>query len=140
MATDTAPVAQRAFERFQFRPDELTSPTARFLARTDIASLFVRVLREGGETILHAHTANEAIWLVVQGGVNFYDENDEIVAELGPNDGVLIPRGTKYWFSKTSPEDTIILRFGAVAQNDPNTRINYPKGMEPQVRADQSSV
>jgi len=140
MATDTAPAPRRTFERFRFDREELTSPTARFLVRSDIASLFVRVLREGGETVMHAHTANEAIWLVVQGGVTFYDENDQPVAELGPNDGLLVPRGTRYWFSKTSKEDTIILRFGAVAQNDPNTRVNYPKGGEPQVRPDQSSV
>jgi len=140
MATDTAPASPRTFERFQFRPDELASPTACFLARSDIASLFVRVLKEGGETVLHSHTANEAIWLVVQGGVTFYDENDQPVADLGPNDGVLVPRGTKYWFKKTQPEDTIILRFGAVAQNDANTRINYPKDGEPQVRADQSAA
>jgi hypothetical protein len=33
-----------------------------------------------------------------------------VFAELGPNEGVLIPRGVKYWFERTGDEPLEILQ------------------------------
>jgi mannose-6-phosphate isomerase-like protein (cupin superfamily) len=85
----------------------------------------VQVIAGGGETNLHAHTAEDAVWLVLSGRARFYTTNDELVGDLGPFEGLTIPRGAPYWFESGSDENLVILRFAAKSLKDPDDRINY---------------
>lgn len=88
----------------------------RLLARTDIAVCATQVVREGGETNLHSHTYLDGFWIVLEGRARFYTTNDELVADLGPLEGVLIPRGFKYWFESSGDVDLQILQLEASAR------------------------
>ena len=64
----------------------------------------MQVLQEGGENNMHAHPAQDGIWIVLKGRVKFYGKGDVVLAELGPLQGIHIPRGFYYWFESSSPE------------------------------------
>ena len=85
-------------------PTEERPRTTVWLCRTDRFMADVQVLREGGEARLHSHTHLDGFWMVLSGRVRFHGEGDEIIAELGHHEGVLIPRGTKYWFEIVGDE------------------------------------
>jgi mannose-6-phosphate isomerase-like protein (cupin superfamily) len=94
-------------------------------ARSDILSFGVQYITKGGETNLHAHANNDGLWFVLSGRARFYGEGDVVLAELGKNEGMLIPRGFPYWFESASDEPLEIMRVGATAQNEKPGRINY---------------
>ncbi len=87
------------------------------LARTDILSLGVQSINHGGETNLHSHADQDAAWFVLNGQATFYGEGDRVVATLGRYEGLVIPRGTLYWFESSSDENLIVMRMAA---KDPN--------------------
>src|SRR5919202_113753 len=74
------------------------------LARSDIMRANMQVLQEGGENNLHAHPNSDGFWLVLSGRVRFYGEGDVLLAELGQHEGILMPRGFKYWFESVGDE------------------------------------
>ena len=69
-----------------------------WLAKTDRLFGTIQVGREGGETNLHSHTHLDGFWFVLEGRVRFYSDETTLYAELGKNEGISVPRGTKYWF------------------------------------------
>jgi len=70
----------------------------------NLAVGLMRVNKDGGENNLHAHPDVESIWIVLKGRARFYGMNDVLVAELGPGEGVAIPKGVPYWFDNTEEE------------------------------------
>ena len=44
------------------------------LCRSDIVYSTVQVLQDGGENNMHAHPAQDGIWIVLKGRVKFYHE------------------------------------------------------------------
>lgn len=68
------------------------------LARTDRMIANLQVLREGGENNLHSHSHLDGFWMVLGGRARFYGDKNVLIADLGPMEGVLIPRNFKYWF------------------------------------------
>jgi mannose-6-phosphate isomerase-like protein (cupin superfamily) len=48
--------------------------------------------------------------MVLRGRARFYGVDDVLLAELGPNEGIFIPGGARYWFEKTGDEDLEILQ------------------------------
>jgi hypothetical protein len=56
--------------------------------------------------------------------VKFYGEGDQVIAELKKTEGILIPRGFKYWFESASAEPLEIIRVAARDQNTENKRVN----------------
>jgi len=86
--------------------------TAIDLERTELISVGVQIVCGGGETNLHAHNGEDAVWIVLSGRVAFYDE-DERRLELGQHDIILLPSGTKYWFEAVGDEPLQIARIGA---------------------------
>lgn len=82
------------------------------------------VSREGGETNLHAHSGQDAVWFVLAGRAKFYGKDGESV-ELGPKDALFIPKGVPYWFESVSDEPLEIMRNAATDPNVRNQRINY---------------
>ena len=85
------------------------------LARSDIMRANMQVLQEGGENNLHAHPNSDGFWLVLGGRVRFYGEGDVLLAELGKHEGILMPRGFKYWFESAGDETLEILQVSASA-------------------------
>jgi mannose-6-phosphate isomerase-like protein (cupin superfamily) len=67
---------------------------------------------------------SDEIWFVLEGEVTFYTTGDEVVARLGRWGGILIPREVPYWFESSGSEPLVILRFGAVAQNVKDARVD----------------
>jgi mannose-6-phosphate isomerase-like protein (cupin superfamily) len=86
------------------------------IARTEKLSAAVQVVGKGGETNLHAHNGEDAVWLVIGGAASFYDGEGHKL-NLREHDFVFIPGGTKYWFESASEAPLEILR---VASKDPS--------------------
>jgi mannose-6-phosphate isomerase-like protein (cupin superfamily) len=80
------------------------------LARTERLKVAVQVVHEGGENNLHYHLNSDTTWMVLRGRVRFYGPGDALIAELGPEEGIVIPGGARYWFEKTGPDDLEILQ------------------------------
>jgi mannose-6-phosphate isomerase-like protein (cupin superfamily) len=81
-------------------------------------------VKSGGENNLHTHTGEDAFWLVLNGAVKFYGEGNQVIADLKKTEGILIPRGFKYWFESASDEPLEIIRVAARDQNTENKRVN----------------
>ena len=83
------------------------------LAESDIIRGRVQVVREGGENNLHSHNGMDGFWLVLRGRVKFYGPGDELIAELSEHEGILLPRGTQYWFESSGDVDLELLQMAA---------------------------
>jgi len=78
--------------------------------RTDSMMVFMQVLLRAGESRLHAHPNTDAFWWVVRGRAAFYTTDHELLAELDPENGLLIPRGCPYYFNAVGEEHLEILQ------------------------------
>jgi mannose-6-phosphate isomerase-like protein (cupin superfamily) len=83
------------------------------LARTDVAFCAVQIVREGGENNLHSHANQDGFWFVLAGRARFYTTGDELIGDLGPNEGIVVPRGYPYWFESSGDEQLEILQVEA---------------------------
>ncbi len=93
------------------------------LAATDIMKGVVQVLEEGGENNLHYHEGMDSFWMVLKGRVRFYGPGDKLVGEYGPFEGLVTPRGARYWFEKASDdEDLELLQVAAYDTQSPGAR------------------
>ena len=97
------------------------------LCRSDLVYANMTLIKAGGENNLHAHTANDGVWFVVKGRVKFYGIDNALLAELGPGQGIHIPRGFFYWFESSSPEMLELLQVEAIDKSVESRRLN----MEP---------
>jgi len=94
------------------------------VCNSDLMKVQVQVVKSGGENNLHTHTGEDAFWYVITGAVKFYGEGDKLVGEYKKGEGVLIPRGYKYWFVSAANEPLEILRVTAKDQNIDNKRVD----------------
>lgn len=79
------------------------------LCQTDRIVGAVQLIKKGGETRLHSHAHLDGMWMVLSGKARFYGENDKLLGEFGKHEGVLIPRGFKYWFECASEDEPLEL-------------------------------
>jgi mannose-6-phosphate isomerase-like protein (cupin superfamily) len=107
------------------KPDTDRAKTVVKLCRTDILYANVQVIASGGENNMHSHPAQDGFWLVLRGRVRFYGENDSVIAELGPYEGVMIPRGLPYWFESSSDEVLELLQVESIDKAVKNVRVDY---------------
>lgn len=70
----------------------------------------IQAHREGGEVKLHSHTHMDGFWFALSGRVRFYSDETTVFADIGAMEGVLIPRGEKYWFESYGPDDLEIFQ------------------------------
>ena len=94
------------------------------VCNSDLMKIQVQVVKNGGENNLHTHTGEDAFWYVVNGAVKFYGEGDRLIGEYQKGEGILIPRGFKYWFESAASEPLEILRVTAKDQNIDNKRVD----------------
>ena len=92
---------------------------------SDLMKVQVQVVKDGGENNLHTHTGDDAFWYVISGAVKFYGEGDRLVGEYKKGEGILIPRGYKYWFESAASEPLEILRVTAKDQKVENQRVDH---------------
>ena len=95
------------------------------LCRTDIIKAAVQTVRGGGENNLHSHPRRDQIFFVLGGRLRFYTTDDEVVAEVGRHEGILVPRGYPYWFESVGDE---VLELLQVAAADAPTKLTGPFG------------
>jgi len=98
------------------------------LQRSEHLLVAVQVVKEGGENNLHYHTNSDGAWMVLKGRVKFYGVGDKLLGEFGPNEGIVIPGGARYWFEKSSDEDLEILQvFGYAGKDNKASRVNIER-------------
>lgn len=95
------------------RPEMRTRKTFVKLARTDRMLAYVQVLSSGGENNLHSHGHLDGFWMVLKGRARFYGDGDRLLADLGPHEGIMVPRNFRYWFESASPEPLELLQVEA---------------------------
>jgi mannose-6-phosphate isomerase-like protein (cupin superfamily) len=99
---------------FKYEMPEVGKPkTIVWLARTDHLFADVQVITQGGETNLHSHSHLDGFWFVLSGRARFYGEGERVLGELGKHEGILLPRGTPYWFESASDEPLELLQLEA---------------------------
>lgn len=91
--------------------------------RTPAISVLTQWVRQGGEDNLHYHTNGDTFWMVLKGRARYFTvsgpddkEGTKLVADLGPHEGVVIPRGSRYWFEKAGDEELELLQVVAHEQ------------------------
>lgn len=104
--------AEARIQTFSYRKPSEGGAVKQFasLIRSDLIRLSVQIVKEGGENNLHYHTGGDNAWMVLKGRARFYGVGDELLGEFGPNDGLLLPGGARYWFEKAGDEDLEILQ------------------------------
>lgn len=101
------------------------------LVHTDLMMASIQLFtRGGGERNLHSHDALDGFWFVLAGRAKFYGPGDALTADLGPHQGVFLPRGVAYWFEQVGDEPLQILQVEAVDPNTPNDTRFYGKSEE----------
>ena len=112
------------------------------LSRTDALTVSVQIINGGGETNMHSHTGEDEAWVVLSGRARFYgrsedtDNGEEIVGELGPREGIMIPKGVPYWFESASDDQLEILRVSSIDHSIMAERVNYEPLKDWQVEHD----
>jgi mannose-6-phosphate isomerase-like protein (cupin superfamily) len=81
-----------------------------WLGKTDRLFATIQVITKGGETNLHSHSHLDGIWYVLKGRGRFYSDETTLAGDLGPGEGIIIPRGVKYWFEAAGDEPLEILQ------------------------------
>ena len=115
-----------SIQTFEYeRPEAPRNKVGVKLAKTDFLRAAVQYIGPEGANNLHAHTGNDGFWLVLSGRARFYGEGDEPVAELGAQQGVLVPHGTPYWFESASDEPLEILHVAARTSAKHDKRIDF---------------
>jgi mannose-6-phosphate isomerase-like protein (cupin superfamily) len=117
-------MAQEAKE-FRYRMPEFEGVKKTLqVCNSDLMKVQVQIVKDGGENNLHTHTGEDAFWFVMSGAVKFYGEGDKLIGEYQKGEGILVPRGFKYWFESAASEPLEILRVTAKDQNIDNKRVD----------------
>jgi mannose-6-phosphate isomerase-like protein (cupin superfamily) len=93
--------------------------TNQVLGATSMMSVVLKTYAQGGENELHAHTNEDHFFIIMQGQAEFHGPSDEI-RMAGPNDCVLLPKGSLYWFKTAGTEPLVMLRVGAAGEGEPD--------------------
>lgn len=110
MTEATAP----AMQAFKYETPAADQPRKTvWLCTTDRLVGAVQMMMKGGEQALHSHAHLDGFWFVLKGRARFYSDRDTVFAEVGPHEGVLVPRGTKYWFEAIEGEPLELLQVEA---------------------------
>lgn len=96
------------------------------LAQSGIMFSAIQIIEDGGDNNLHSHAAMDGLWFVLTGRARFYGTTDNVViAELGPHQGIFIPRDFPYWFEKIGDGRLELLQVEAIDRSVKNTRTDY---------------
>ena len=108
------------------------------LCGTDIIKGVVQIIEDGGENNLHYHEGMDSFWMVLKGRAKFYGPGDRLIGECGPMEGVVTPRGARYWFEKCSDgEDLELLQVAAFETDTSAARHIFVDGDKPKSNRNQ---
>jgi mannose-6-phosphate isomerase-like protein (cupin superfamily) len=89
----------------------------------------LKTYASGGENELHAHPHEDHTFVILQGAAKFFGPGKE-ERTIRVGEGVLLPRGTFYWFHATGDEPLVMLRIGAASgEGDRFGRIDIHGGV-----------
>ncbi|MDX3895567.1 cupin domain-containing protein [Pusillimonas sp.] len=91
--------------------------TNQVLGASKYMNVVLKTYASGGENEIHAHTNEDHVFVVLQGGAVFYGPRGE-EREVGKNDCVLVPSGAFYRFTAKEEEPLVMLRVGAAVDPD----------------------
>jgi len=113
IAEQVEKAALKSFSAFKVRAQLLAQGrTDTVLAASDGLTVRLKVYASGGENALHAHAHEDHVFILLQGHATFH-ERGGVLAELGPDQGLMIPKGLFYWFNATGSEPLVMLRIGS---------------------------
>jgi mannose-6-phosphate isomerase-like protein (cupin superfamily) len=99
---------------FKYLRPEITSGKGFVrLCQTAYLGASVQVVAQGGENNLHFHRYQDGFFMVLAGRVRFYGDGDRLIADLGPNEGILIPHDFKYWFESAGEQNLELIQVEA---------------------------
>ena len=119
-----APTAPKPV-RYRRPADLQRSKTIVALGKTDLVRAVVQVVRDGGETNLHAHTGMDLFYFVLAGRARFYGPGDVVIGEFAAHEGVIIPRGSAYWFESCGDVALELLQIGSFDPGTDNRRVDH---------------
>ena len=70
----------------------------------------IQIMQKGQGNSIHMHRDQDGYWFVLAGRARFHGIDEEILGELGANDGIYVPHDTRYWFESVNDEPLQILR------------------------------
>ena len=112
MAIDTE--ARPTAEIFELKAPLLSLGRSNLaLATTDLMTLRLKVYAEGGENAMHYHTDEEHAFIVLQGEATFHLDTEENARVVQQWQGVMLPKGARYYFQSSGDENLVLLRVGA---------------------------
>jgi mannose-6-phosphate isomerase-like protein (cupin superfamily) len=86
--------------------------TNQVLGASTHMNVVLKTYASGGENELHAHSNEDHVFVVLQGGASFFGPKGER-RDVSKNDCVLVPAGAFYWFQAFEEEPLVMLRIGA---------------------------
>lgn len=87
--------------------------TNQVLGASRYMNVVLKTYASGGENEIHAHSNEDHVFVILQGGAIFRGPRGE-TREVGKNDCVLLPANTFYWFqAREDGEPLVMLRIGA---------------------------
>jgi mannose-6-phosphate isomerase-like protein (cupin superfamily) len=104
------------------RPESDKVKDIAWLMRSDKVVVAVQVVKDGGENNLHYHLNADQVYFVLKGRVRFTGVDDVVLGEAGPQQGIFVPAGARYWFEKLGAEDLEVLQ--CVFKSGKSERIN----------------
>jgi mannose-6-phosphate isomerase-like protein (cupin superfamily) len=95
------------------------------LAATDLLWLRLKVYAQGGENVLHQHHDEDHAFVILEGQATFHDKDDRLTV-VNKNEGIMLPKGTPYWFQSSGDSNLVLLRVGAseTKGNDDDDRLD----------------
>jgi mannose-6-phosphate isomerase-like protein (cupin superfamily) len=94
--------------------------TNQVLGASPYMNVVLKTYASGGENEIHAHTNEDHVFVVMQGGATFFGPRGE-TRSVSRNDCVLVPAGALYSFQADEGEPLVMLRVGAAI--DPSTDV-----------------
>ena len=99
------------------------------LAATDVLSAIVQTLAPGARQGLHAHGSYHGFYFVLAGRARFYRRDNQLFAEIGPHEAVLVPRNTPYAF-EAAEEEVQLLAIDVTDKTAQETFTAYEDGAD----------
>ena len=99
------------------------------VAKTDNMWIHTKVNSEGGENAVHCHMDEDHSFVVLEGRMSVFDENNNEL-EIEKYQGVMIPKGAFYRYLNTGDENLVVLRIGSGIDATP------PRGDDMRLRPD----
>ena len=104
--------------------------TNHVLGASRYMNVVLKTYASGGENEIHAHSNEDHVFVILQGGATFHGPDGE-TRKVEKNDCVLLPSGAFYWFQANEGDDPLVmLRIGA--HIDPDSDVLARIGLDGQ--------